>query len=230
MTLTDTANVSDAERSLVRRTKTAVDAAQAESDPAAFLERAREMHDAITVEVDVMARAWYRLSELLVPFEREGLYRAFGCASFKDYVEEVVRQPITSVRNGMYTYTALTAAGFDPDAIKDIRMSRAQDIAKVAKTNPPPEVLSEIVELARTAQSRDEVAEYRALVRQHLDHAGVEDDDWLRVRCQLSQLTFFRNVIDICKERMEKLLSRPVSDAEAIERILVEWYQGVPQK
>lgn len=199
-------------------------------------ELAEKLHEEIVEVSDRLARAWYEIAELLWPvfaleLWRELSYRdadgteiPFSC--FNDYAEIVVRQPVTSLRNSIYTYHQVKQLGHDPATLKDIRLSRVQDLAKVLKAydgRPPADVWEPLVEQARSARSRDEVSEYRQQLAQHLAVVGVATDDFLRLKGESTQVEMIRNCISLAQDDLADLGFEGVPEIKALEYICANW-------
>jgi hypothetical protein len=185
---------------------------------------------------DRLARAWYEIAELLWPVFALELWRElsytgsdgvdvpFSC--FNEYAEIVVKQPVTSLRNSIYTYHQVKQLGHDPASLKDIRLSRVQDLAKVLKAydgQPPADIWEPLVDQARVAKSRDEVAEYRDALKHHLAAVGVSSDDFLRLKGEATQVEMIRNCIALAQDDLTDLGFESVPDIKALEYICANW-------
>lgn len=203
-------------------------------------EFANLLHREVVETSHLMAKAWYKLASLVEPIDRYNLWRDIrhdidgvqvSFDSFKDYVDVVLLQPITSVRNTIYAYRALVDAGRDPEELADVRLTRVQDLTKVLKAYdgaPPEEVWEPLVDAARTATTREESKAFKAAVTEVCQSRGVEVDDFLRIRCQSSQLEMIRHTIELQKAQ-KKSVSSSMTDASALEFICAEWFINVYQ-
>jgi hypothetical protein len=199
-------------------------------------ELATKLHAEIVEVSERLARAWYEIAELLWPVFALELWRELSYAGsdgdevpfscFNEYAEQVVRQPVTTLRNSIYTYHQVKQLGHDPATLKDIRLSRVQDLAKVLKAydgRPPAEIWEPLVEQARVARSRDEVAEYRQALTHHLAVVGVAADDFLRLKGESTQVSMIRDCISLAQDDLGDLGFENVSDIKALEFICANW-------
>jgi hypothetical protein len=203
-------------------------------------ELAHQLHREIVDVSDALARAWFEIAELLWPIFslelwRELTYDADGVetrfASFNEYAEIVVRQPVTTLRNSIYTYHQVRELGFDPAALRDIRQSRVQDLARVLKAfegAPPADVWEPLVDAARTATSRPEVADYRRLISDALEMRGVESEEFLRLKGEATQVQMVRDCIALAQEDLAALGFPGVPDLKALEYICANWAASRP--
>ena len=196
---------------------------------------AASLHHEITAVTAEVAEVWYRMSSLLEPFDRLALWKyvdyeengeLIAYTSFKDYVEREIKQHISTVKNYLNTRRAIVKGGADPEQLKDIPMSRVGELAKVCKSRgglPPPEIWEPLVEAARSAVTRPEVAEFREKLDVALKAVGHELDTWFRILCTPTQKAFYENCLDVQMGHPE--YKTPPSRAEAFEHILAEWFQ-----
>lgn len=196
---------------------------------------AADLHQEIAAVTTEVAEVWYRMSSLLEPFERLALWKyvdyeegdeLVAYSSFKDYVEREIKQNVSTIKNYLNTRRAIVKGGADPEQLKDVPMSRVNELAKICKSRgglPPAEVWEPLVEAARSAVTRPEVAEFREKLDVALKAVGDELDTWFRILCTPTQKEFFENCLDVQMGHPE--YKTPPSRAEAFEHILAEWFQ-----
>lgn len=202
---------------------------------------AHELHDQVVEITETLGNAWYRMAEVLWPIDQQNLWKELSFdlpdnttitfSSFREYVDVVVKEPITSVRNMIYTYSTLKSHDKDPKELQDIRMDRVKELGKVLKAyngDPPDDLWDKLVDSARTARTRPEIADFRKLLSTSLNKVGVEAQDMLRIRVMESQRKLITDCIELKREDLvAEMGTDAIADATCLEHICLEWYQDV---